>query len=357
MYAGYFYTLHKIACSYQFNQFNPMRASPEEEEMKNLKKELFIFTIVALTLLCSLSPAAAAEPLRSYVTGNLFLTLDGVKCGFLKSVDGGGISAEVITDPLGPSYFTKKHIGQPKYEAFEMQVGFSMTKVVYEWINQTWSWNIPRKSGGIISADYNLNAKSERQFTRALLTETTIPAMDSASKEPSYITLKFAPEYTRLVKSSGKLATDNKIDQKIFLPSNFRLQIDGLDCSKVTKIESFTVKQGAAGKDIGSARDSQKEPGKLEFPNLKITMPETAAQSFIDWHENFVIKGMNDDSKERNGSLTLLSQNRQTELAKIEFFNMGIFRIQPDKTQANDQIRRLTVELYVERMTFQYKQK
>ena len=69
--------------------------------------------------------------------------------------------------------------------------------------------------------------------------------------------------------------------------------------------------------------------------------------------KTFVIKGNNDDSKEKKGSLTLLSPNRQTELAKIEFFNMGIFRIQPDKAQANaDQIKRLTVELYVERMTF-----
>jgi hypothetical protein len=199
-----------------------------------------------------------------------------------------------------------------------------------------------------------LDAKSERQFTNALLTETTIPAMDGASREPAYITLKFAPEFIRSVKASGKVTADYKMEQKIFLPSNFILKIDGLDCSKVTKIESFTVKQGVASKDIGSARDSQKEPGKLEFPNLKITMAETAAQSFIDWHETFVIKGINDESKEKKGSLTLLSPNRQKELLKIEFFNMGIFRIQPDTT-GTDQIKRVTVELYVERMTFQYK--
>jgi hypothetical protein len=323
--------------------------------MKSIRRELFIFTIVALTLLCSLSPASAAERQRSYVSGNFFLTLNGVKTGVIKSVDGGGISAEVINEPQGPNYFTKKRIGQPKYEDFAIQVGFSNGKQLYDWIQQTWNMARPRVSGSIISADYNWDAKSERQFTNALLTETTIPAMDGTSKEPAYITLKFAPEFIRSVKASGKL-TAEKMEQKIFLPSNFRLQIDGLDCSKVTKIESFTVKQGVASKDIGSARDSQKEPGKLEFPNLKITIAETAAQSFIDWHENFVIKGNNNDSKEKNGSLTLLSTNRQTEFAKIEFFNMGIFRIQPDKAQANaDQIKRLTVELYVEKMTFQYK--
>jgi hypothetical protein len=320
--------------------------------MKSIRRELFIFTIVALTLLCSLSPASAAERQRSYVSGNFFLTLNGVKTGVIKSVDGGGISAEVINEPQGPNYFTKKRIGQPKYEDFAIQVGFSNGKQLYDWIQQTWNMARPRVSGSIISADYNWDAKSERQFTNALLTETTIPAMDGTSKEPAYITLKFAPEFIRSVKASGKL-TAEKMEQKIFLPSNFRLQIDGLDCSKVTKIESFTVKQGVASKDIGSARDSQKEPGKLEFPNLKITIAETAAQSFIDWHENFVIKGNNNDSKEKNGSLTLLSTNRQTEFAKIEFFNMGIFRIQPDKAQANtDQIKRLTIELYVERMTY-----
>ncbi len=320
--------------------------------MKSIRRELFIFTIVALTLLCSLSPASAAERQRSYVSGNFFLTLNGVKTGVIKSVDGGGISAEVINEPQGPNYFTKKRIGQPKYEDFAIQVGFSNGKQLYDWIQQTWNMARPRVSGSIISADYNWDAKSERQFTNALLTETTIPAMDGTSKEPAYITLKFAPEFIRSVKASGKL-TAEKMEQKIFLPSNFRLQIDGLDCSKVTKIESFTVKQGVASKDIGSARDSQKEPGKLEFPNLKITIAETAAQSFIDWHENFVIKGNNNDSKEKNGSLTLLSPDRKTEFAKIEFFNMGIFRIQPDKAQANtDQIKRLTIELYVERMTY-----
>lgn len=324
--------------------------------MKSIRRELFIFAIATLTILFSLSTASAADPRRSYVSGNLFLTINGNQCGFIKSVDGGGISAEVINEPSGPNYFTKKHIGQPKYDEFVMQVGFSNTKHLYDLISQTWKMARPRVNGSIISADYNLDAKSERQFTNALLTETTIPAMDGASKEPAYITLKFAPEFIRSVKASGKVTADYKMEQKIFLPSNFRLQIDGLDCSRVNKIESFTVKQGVAGKNIGSARDSQKEPGKLEFPNLKITMAEVAAQSFIDWHENFVIKGNNDASKEKKGSLTFLSPNRQTELAKIEFSNIGIFRIQPDKAQAStDQIKRLTVELYVEQMTFQIK--
>ena len=37
-------------------------------------------------------------PARSYVAGNFQLVLDGVKCGFLKSVDGGAAVAEVISE-------------------------------------------------------------------------------------------------------------------------------------------------------------------------------------------------------------------------------------------------------------------
>jgi hypothetical protein len=311
--------------------------------------------VVVLAMSCSVF---GAKGNRSYVSGNYFLTLDGVKGGFLKSVDGGGTFAEVINEPAGPSYFIKKHIGQPKYEAFEVQVGFSMTKKVYEWIAQSWSMAHPRVNGSIVALDYQLNPKSEQQFTNAILTETTIPAMDGASKEPSYLTLKFAPEVIRSGKPSGKAADFGeygKNEQKVWLPSNFKLQIDGLDCSKVNRIEPFTVKQAVTADDLGSARDARKEPGKLEFPNLKVTLAEVAAQSWTDWYESFVIKGNNDEKSEKSGSLTLLSPNGKDELIQIRFYNMGIFRMQPDKAETNaDQIKRVHVEMYVERMEFRY---
>ena len=290
------------------------------------------------------------------MSGNSSLILDGVNCGFLKSVDGGAISAEVINEPAGPSYFVKKHIGQPRYQEFEVQVGLNANKALYDWIAQSWVMKYQRKSGSIVAMDYQLNAKSQRQFTSALITETTVPALDGSSKEPAYLTIKFAPEIIRTLKSADKPAGDyGKSEQKLFLPSNFQLQIDGLDCSKVNRIEPLTVKQTAITDDIGEARDHLKEPGKLEFPNLKITVAEAAAQPFIDWHEDFVIQGNNDEKKEKNGTLTLLAPNRKDVLARIKFFNLGIFRVQPPKTEANaDQLARVQVEMYVERMEFEF---
>jgi len=293
---------------------------------------------------------------RSYVSGNFMFNLQGVKCGFIKSISGGDISAEVINESVGPDYFTKKHIGQPKYGDFEMQLGFSMSKPVYEWVEASWKQNYARKDGSIVAADYNLNAKSEREFFHALITETTIPACDGSSKDPAYMTLKYSPEYTRYKKASGKVSGEiNGLNQKAWLPSNFRLEIAGLDCTKVNKIEALTVKQSQVTDDIGDARDYAKEPGKLDFPALKVSFAEVTAQSWLDYFENFVIKGNNHEDQEKSGSLTLLTANREKPLMTLNFFNMGIYKITPDKSEANaDSIKRVSAELYCERIELKY---
>ncbi len=309
--------------------------------------------VVVLLLSCSVFANQAAG--RSYVSGNYFLTLDANQCGFPKSVDGGAITAEVINEPSGSTYFVKKHIGQPKYQDFQVQVGFDMSKKVGEWIAQSWAITYRRVDGSFITLDDKLQPVFERQFFQAVLTETTIPALDASSKEPAYMTVKFAPEVTRTAKPSGKgdYGQYRKNEQKMFVPFNFKLEIAGLDCTKVNKIESFTVRQTAVTDDIGDARDYAKEPGRLEFPNLKITLAESTAQSWLDWHESFVVKGNNDESFEKNGTLTLLALNRKDVLAQIKFYNMGIFRVDTDRAEGNaDQMKRVQVELYVERMEF-----
>ena len=288
---------------------------------------------------------------RSYVAGNFQLVLDGVACGFLKSVDGGAPVAEVITESVGSSYFAKKHIGQVEYGPFAVQFGLSMTKALYEWINASWTGSYTRKNGAVVAADHKLDAVSQREFFDALVTETTFPTLDGSSKNPAYLTLRFAPEYTRNRKASGKVTSPANGEQKLWLPSNFRVAIDGLDCSRVSVVDSFTVKQSVAVDDIGVSRDYLREPTKLEFPNLKITMTESSAKSWFDWFEDFVVKGNNEEAKEKNGSITLLSANMADELLRIDLFNLGIFRIGNDKAEANsDRITTVTAHLYCERM-------
>jgi hypothetical protein len=289
--------------------------------------------------------------IRPY-SGMNFMYLDGKEAGFVKSVDGGAVTAEVINEPSGPSFFVKKHIGAPKYEEFMLQFGFSMSRAIYDWIAASWKGDSSRKSGAIVACDYQYVVKSEREFLNALLTEVTIPAMDGASKDACYLTIRVKPESVRSKKGSGqKIGQVAKPEQKVWLPSNFRLEISGLDCKFVTKIDSFTVKQTFAS-GIGVGRDFEVQPGKLEFPNLSITLSEAHAQSWIDWHNDFVIRGKNSEENEKSGSLIFLSPDVSTELGRVNFHNLGIFRLSSESAQA-DQIASVTAELYCDRMEFQ----
>jgi hypothetical protein len=212
-----------------------------------------------------------------------------------------------------------------------------------------------RKDGSIVAADFNAEAKQKREFFQALITETQIPACDASSKEPAYLTIRFAPEYTRTVKASGKVAVNEAKGQKQWLPSNFKLEIDGLDCTRVNKIDSFTIKQSIVESPVGEDRDYEKEPSHTEFPNLRITFGAASGESWTDWFKDFLINGNNGQENEKSGTLTFLSPNRQDMLAKIDFFGMGIFKLEDGVFDpVNEPSATMRAELYVERMEFHF---
>jgi hypothetical protein len=304
-------------------------------------------------------PQGGPQPLtadkRGFVSGKFAIDLDGVSAGWLQDTAGGGVVADVVNEKISAASFTKKHIGQPKYEDIAVQVGFSMSKAFYDWFAASWKMNYARKDGSITAADFNLEARQERQFFNALITEVGIPACDGSSKEPAYLTIKFAPEYTRTRKASGKVQSPLSTNQKMWLPSNFRLEIDGLDCTKVNKVDAFTIKQTVATDDVGDQRDPNREPSGVEFPNLRVTFASSSGQTWADWYDDFVIKGNAFDSQEKSGRLLFLTPNLQGALAEITFFNMGIYALQDGVFDPVDEpSARMRAELYVERMEFHF---
>jgi phage tail-like protein len=299
------------------------------------------------------SPAAP----RTFTAGKFQLDLGGVSAGFLKGAEGGYATSDVVVEKLGPDHINRKHIGGVKYEDVELNAGTGMSKNFYEWVKSSFENKHFRNDGSIRTTDYDGNMISEIQFFQGLISEIGFPALDAASKDSAKMTVKFKPEYTRFKRGGGrvKLPPDNQ-KQKMWLPRNFKLKIDGLDCSRVTKIEALVLKQTVVDNSVGQVRDGQAEPGALEVPNLQLTMPLVSAQSFLDWHEDFVIKGNNSQDKEKTGSLQYLTEDLRDVLFQIDFFGLGIFALDDgdDDTGDGDQIKRIRCELYCEQMRFSY---
>ena len=228
------------------------------------------------------------------------LDIDGMNVGIVNSAEGGTASGDVVTEKPGADGIVHKHIAGVKYEDITIICGTGMSKNFFEWLTDTFNRKPSLKDGAIVRADANLVERGRLNFYRGRVSEIGFPALDAASKDAAFLTVKISPEYTRRVAGQkGKLTGSGLKAQKRWLPSNFRLQIDGLDCTTVTKIDAITLRQTMAEPAIGEVRDHQNEPRYLDVPNLAVTLPEASAESFYEWHEDFVINGNSGSGAEK----------------------------------------------------------
>lgn len=295
---------------------------------------------------------AMIQDKRSYVAARYGLYLGPNMAGWLHGMEGGSAYADVVNEKTGPDHFVKKHIAGVKYEDITLECGADMEKELYQWIAETLQHKYSRKDGAVSTADYNLKETNRLLFFKALVTEVGFPALDATAKDAAKLTIKIAPELTKMGDAgAGKTASFQGKIQKKWLPANFRLKIAGLEdaCSRVSKVEAITIKQTVMQDTVGEARDYQKEPGQLEFPNLVVTLPASRAKPFYDWHQTFVIQGKCQDTDEKNGTLDFLTPNLEV-LFTLKFSNLGIFKISSEGSQSGDAIPRVKAEMYCERM-------
>jgi hypothetical protein len=100
-------------------------------------------------------------------------------------------------------------------------------------------------------------------------------------------------------------------------------------------------------------RDYEKAPGVVEFPNLRITLAASSAKTWLDWHNDFVIKGNNGAGQERSGAIVYLDASLKEEPGRVNLSNCGIFKLGSAKVEAgSEQLQRLVAELYCEQMNF-----
>jgi phage tail-like protein len=304
---------------------------------------------------------------RAYTGGKYNLEFDPghQNQGWIKDVNGGAATADVVSEKMGADHITRKHLATVKYEEIDFKCGTGMTTGFYDWINSAFNHtnnDVGRRDGAIIHYDYDYNEISRLNFTQGLITEFGMPALDASSKDAALMSLKFKPETTRkLFNLSGKKTTSNTnaAVQKKWLPSNFRLRFTDTAFEqalmKVNKIEALVVKQKVVENAVGEQRDYQQEPASVEIPNLVITLAESHADEFYRWHESFVIKGINGQDQEKQGILEYLTPDLTTVLFTVSFENLGIFKVTPDKVEAGaESIRRVKVEMYCEDLKFNY---
>jgi hypothetical protein len=252
--------------------------------------------------------------------------------------DGGAAVGVVVESSAGMSPFREKHLAGVQHEPCVIVVGsFEVAqKPLFEWVKTAWQGTHAQKSGAMMRVDANGRPASRREFVKAVVAETTIPKLDGSSHETVQFTVNLAPELTRDVTPPATLPPHGPGNPITLISSNFRLRIDGLDCTKVSKIDSFTVTQSATS--------------ALKFPNLRIELATASAESWRAWFRSFVTAGNSSSANEKSGSLSFLAPNLASVLATVSFHNLGIFRLEKAPADPSGAVSHLVADLYCERM-------
>jgi len=296
---------------------------------------------------------------RNYLTSGYGIELDGLFGGSLYSAEGGDATADVVAEKIGPDGIIHKHLAGVKYEDIAIECGTGMSKGFYEWIAKTLELTFPRKNGAIITTGSNNQTMSRLEFYNGLISEIGFPALDAASKDAGKLTIKIVPETTRDQRNqtgTASASTSSQLGsiQQRWLCSNFRLQIAGLDCTRVNRIEALSIQQPVVANLLGESRGYQTEASHLDFSNVAITLTDSQAQSFYDWHEDFVIKGNNGQAMEKNGTLEFLTSDLKEVIFRLTLSNLGIFRLAREPLDRSGNIRRVRAEMYCNKMTLEY---
>ncbi len=277
------------------------------------------------------------------------LTLDGVVCGLVTSAQGGTISAPVLREQRGN--FIHKRLGAPMPEPIQLSFDLFLNKLVYDWINDSWQGRASAKSGSLIALDANFQARTELQFENAVISATTIPAVDASAQTACVLAVRLNPTATNLRNASGPAPALAPKQRKAWLAPNFRLNIDGLETNTVSSINALTITSGE--RDASDRLRLAAAPaGAIDFPNLRVLLGQQGSNAWTDWHDQFVVQGKNDDAHEKNGSLVFLAPDLQSQLGSVKFSGLGIYRLtrEPVLPSGPNNVARNVAELYCQRM-------
>jgi len=233
----------------------------------------------------------------------------------------------------------KGHVKEHHFRDIALEVGAGMSPAVYDWVASAWQGKYRLATGAVLAGKSSLEIVARREFS-GTLSETTLPALDAASKEPAYLAFKIQLEDSRLVAGPG--GSGSKVSAtgpKPWTRNNFRLEIPGLDCSHVRKIDAMTVT---------STRD------RIDFPHITLTLSE-GSDSWRAWFQS-VVAGGDDDKLEKNGELVFLAPDMATELGRVHLFKLRMMMIQTLKVAtASDPTNTVIVRLSCDHMAFDWK--
>jgi len=306
---------------------------------------------------------AANAPPRTYAAAHFALELDDKKdVGLFRSIEGGGVKADVMTYQNGTNYDRWRQLGKQKYEDIKLQVGMAMSEPFYAWIAKFFTGVPERKNGAIVAADFYYKERARREFKEAMIKELTFPKLDAQDKNAAYMSISLSVEDIVFTKGGGEVLPQVKgMDhQKLWTSNNFRFVLDGYEqaCKRCTKVDSFTIKQNVIEYHSGGRQSPIKTPSGIDFPQISFYVPEADAQPFLDLYNRRALileREQRAHSMDKKAGMIQTYDNGRKDLFTLEFYEADIVNVTPDKADAgSEEIKQVKIDIMTEKMVFKY---
>jgi hypothetical protein len=269
------------------------------------------------------------------------VTVDGESAGFALDAFGGNLKGIVQVHGEVDRH-TKKHLRSSSYEPIVLSMAADLPDAMSAWVQDSWTHPGEAAHDGTIgAADFEGHIRESLDFEDADLTQVTFPSFDVSERNEGQLALEIAPGRTVRGDGSG-ITLPRPRRRRAWVPSNFALELDGLDTSHVMRIESFTVRLPTDGRT------------PVDFPNLVVTLPRAYASTWTAWADSFIGANRPSSAAEISGELRLLGPDLRTVIATIRLDHVGIVRVSqtPASSRPEGAIATVTAELYVEGMQY-----
>jgi hypothetical protein len=320
----------------------------------------------------------AQLPIQS--AGKFALELQGKTVGLLQSAAGGEAFGTVVGEPPNADGIIKKHIKPVEYAAITITFSGGMGAELYAWIAEMIARKQTPRDGAIRYLSFDSTEVQRLEWTGGVITAVVFPAADGASKDHAFLAVTIDPVRTTLKPGSGKVSSGLPQATKQWLAANFAFTLTGFDpsaTSRVRSVDAFSVTQsfsddGRTGLQapsapagpapagparvgvlqVGLASIGVAQASPVQLSNLVLTVALTFAQPWLDWVEDFLIKGNAGDDAERTGTLQFLDPTLKNAWFTLTLYHVGPVRARRQIAAGADAIAQLEMEMYCESAMF-----
>jgi hypothetical protein len=186
-----------------------------------------------------------------------------------------------------------------------------------EWMKLTTTRGAQPQAIILSTTSWDMKVLDEENMLSATLTEIDLPgvALDHQSKDPLKLTVHMTSPTVRHVTPTPNetIRASFATDQKDAMMGEFRVSIDGIDCSKVTALGPISVTASGIGGPRALpapvvarlGQPAAPAPSPVSVSNFVLTVPAAAIPQFQQW--------LSSGRAPKNGSLAWFTSNLDVE--------------------------------------------